>query len=101
MIAGGDWDEVRFRDVSDSSSGASIHGFLVFQVKESLSITNKHVGYVYVVDPAGKVRWAGCGYATAEEQESLRKSVAVLMGRVKESFAAAEGQAVQSDTSVE
>lgn len=61
MIAGGEWG-----------------GF-----KQPLGITNKHVGYMYLVDPNLKIRWAGCGFASDEEREGLRRSLAVLMERSK------------------
>lgn len=54
------------------------------QLKEPLGITNKHVGYIYLVDPDCKIRWAGNAYATEEERQGLRKAVAVLMARVRE-----------------
>lgn len=54
------------------------------QLKEPLGITNKHVGYIYLVDPDCKIRWAGNAYATEEERQGLRKAVAVLIARVKE-----------------
>ena len=62
------------------------------QLKQPLGITNKHVGYVYLVDPAGKIRWAGCGFATPEEREALRRGVAVLLGRVKQKQQGGEGE---------
>ncbi|KAJ9115695.1 hypothetical protein QFC20_001022 [Naganishia adeliensis] len=62
MIAGGEWGGL----------------------KEPLGITNKHVGYIYLVDPDCKIRWAGNAYATEEERQGLRKAVAVLMARVRE-----------------
>ncbi|GHJ85782.1 hypothetical protein NliqN6_2184 [Naganishia liquefaciens] len=62
MIAGGEWGGL----------------------KEPLGITNKHVGYIYLVDPACRIRWAGNAYATEEERAGLRKAVAVMMARVRE-----------------
>ncbi|KAJ9108867.1 hypothetical protein QFC21_000187 [Naganishia friedmannii] len=58
--------------------------FRYIQLKEPLGITNKHVGYIYLVDPDCKIRWAGNAYATEEERQGLRKAVAVLMARVRE-----------------
>jgi hypothetical protein len=57
---------------------------IYLQLKEPLGITNKHVGYIYLVDQHAKIRWAGCGFATPEEREALRRGVAVLLGRAKE-----------------
>ncbi|KAJ9127862.1 hypothetical protein QFC24_000146 [Naganishia onofrii] len=73
MIAGGEWGGL----------------------KEPLGITNKHVGYIYLVDPDCKIRWAGNAYATEEERQGLRKAVAVLMARVREGK---ESPAVTPDT---
>ena len=81
MIAGGEWGGVSPSlrpGISPCSSTCPL------QLKEPLGITNKHVGYIYLVDPACKIRWAGNAYATEEERAGLRKAVAVLMARVRE-----------------
>ncbi|SCV71122.1 BQ2448_2710 [Microbotryum intermedium] len=52
-------------------------------VREPLGMTNKHVGYVYLVDWTGKVRWAGCDWATLNEEEALRKCCHVLVERCR------------------
>jgi hypothetical protein len=33
---------------------------------------NKHVGYVFLVDANRKIRWAGCSWATVDEEEVRR-----------------------------
>jgi len=43
---------------------------------------NKLLGYVFLVDQNGKVRWAGCGASRPEEVEHLRRSAAVLVRRM-------------------
>ncbi|WVW85772.1 hypothetical protein I302_107810 [Kwoniella bestiolae CBS 10118] len=48
-----------------------------------LGIDNKLLGYVYLIDQNLKVRWAGCGSATPEEAQALRRATAVLLGRIK------------------
>lgn len=78
MIAGGEWGGV------SPSQRPVICLLSVPQLKEPLGVTNKHVGYIYLVDPACKIRWAGNAYATEEERAGLRKAVAVLMARVRE-----------------
>lgn len=50
-------------------------------LREPMGMLNKHVGYVFLVDAGGKVRWAGGGWATSEEEESLRKCAHVLVNR--------------------
>lgn len=52
---------------------------------QPLGIENQLLGYVYLVDENCKIRWAGCATAKPEETDSLRKSTAVLMKRMKES----------------
>lgn len=54
------------------------------QITRPLGIENQLLGYVYLVDENCKIRWAGCATAKPEETESLRKSTAVLMKRLKE-----------------
>ncbi|ORX38658.1 ATP10 protein-domain-containing protein [Kockovaella imperatae] len=49
-----------------------------------LGYSNKIVGYVYLVDPNCKIRWAACSAATPEEIHSLRTATEVLMKRVGE-----------------
>ncbi|KDE07517.1 hypothetical protein MVLG_02189 [Microbotryum lychnidis-dioicae p1A1 Lamole] len=56
-------------------------------LREPLGMTNKHVGYVYLVDSNGKVRWAGCDWATLNEEEALRKCCHVLVERYKKDHA--------------
>lgn len=67
------------------------------QLKEPLGITNKHVGYIYLVDPDCKIRWAGNAYATEEERQGLRKAVAVLMARVREGKETSSMEVKQSE----
>lgn len=69
------------------------------QLKEPLGITNKHVGYIYLVDPDCKIRWAGNAYATEEERQGLRKAVAVLMARVREGKEMSSANVKQSEVS--
>ncbi|WVF72652.1 hypothetical protein IAT40_007470 [Kwoniella sp. CBS 6097] len=52
-------------------------------LKQPLGIENKLLGYIYLVDPNLKIRWAGCGQATREEAQALRRATAVLLGRMK------------------
>lgn len=52
-------------------------------VREPLGMTNKHVGYVYLVDENLKIRWAGCADAKVEETEALEICTGVLLNRVE------------------
>ena len=51
-------------------------------VREPLGMTNKHVGYVYLVDENLKVRWAGCADAKVEETRALETCAGVLLSRL-------------------
>lgn len=46
-------------------------------------MNNKHVGFVYLVDERGRVRWAGGGLAGEGESESLRACAGVLLERME------------------
>ncbi|WWC71694.1 uncharacterized protein I206_105652 [Kwoniella pini CBS 10737] len=63
MISGGEWSSM--------------------DITSPLGIDNKLLGYIYLVDQNLKVRWAGCGTATPEESQALRRATAVLLGRIK------------------
>lgn len=52
-------------------------------LREPMGMTNKHVGYVFLVDWDRRIRWAGCGWATVAEEEALRKCAWVLIERLK------------------
>lgn len=49
-----------------------------------MGMQNKHVGYVFLVDWERRIRWAGCGFATLDEEEALRKCSHVLVNRLKQ-----------------
>lgn len=53
-------------------------------LREPMGMTNKHVGYVFLVDWEARIRWAGCSWATVDEEEALRKCTHVLVKRLKE-----------------
>ncbi|BGP00416.1 Mitochondrial ATPase complex subunit atp10 [Rhodotorula toruloides] len=53
-------------------------------LRDPLGMPNKHVGYVFLVDWRKKIRWAGCGWATVEEEEALRRCAHVLTQRLKQ-----------------
>nr|XP_018261342.1 uncharacterized protein I303_05780 [Kwoniella dejecticola CBS 10117]OBR83500.1 hypothetical protein I303_05780 [Kwoniella dejecticola CBS 10117] len=78
MISGGDWSSM--------------------DITSPLGIDNKLLGYIYLVDQNLKVRWAGCGTATPEESQALRRATAVLLRRIsggteaKEDVSAKEGE---------
>ncbi|KAI9567522.1 ATPase assembly factor ATP10, partial [Boletus coccyginus] len=52
-------------------------------VRECLGMTNKHVGYVYLVDENLKIRWAGCADAKVEEARALETCAGVLLSRLE------------------
>lgn len=53
-------------------------------LREPMGMMNKHVGYVFLVDWEARIRWAGCSWATVDEEEALRKCTHVLVKRWKE-----------------
>ncbi|GAA6027328.1 hypothetical protein JCM8097_002597 [Rhodosporidiobolus ruineniae] len=54
-------------------------------LREPMGMSNKHVGYVFLVDWNRKIRWAGCSWATVDEEEALRRCAHVLVERFKQS----------------
>lgn len=60
--------------------------------KEAMGLHNKHVGYTYLVDAQGRIRWAGGGFAEQAEANALRACTGVLLDRtVEEAKAKAKG----------
>lgn len=57
------------------------HAYFYRYLREPLGIANRHVGYVYLVDPKLKIRWAGCADPKAEEIAALRTCTSVLLDR--------------------
>lgn len=53
-------------------------------VREPLGMVNKLLGYVYLVDWNKKVRWAGCGFANADEMRGLLSGSRSLLKRLSE-----------------
>ncbi|KAJ1038963.1 hypothetical protein NDA11_004289 [Ustilago hordei] len=52
--------------------------------KEAIGFHNKHVGYTYLVDAQGRIRWAGGGFAEEAEARALRGCTGVLLERTVE-----------------
>lgn len=50
-------------------------------LRDPMGMTNKLIGYVFLVDQHFKVRWAGCGFATAQEAGSLANCTRLLLKR--------------------
>ncbi|KAI0763048.1 ATP10 protein-domain-containing protein [Trametes elegans] len=50
-------------------------------LREPLGIANRHVGYVFLVDPNLKIRWAACADPKAEEIAALRTCTSILLDR--------------------
>ncbi|THH27441.1 hypothetical protein EUX98_g6747 [Antrodiella citrinella] len=50
-------------------------------VRDDVGITNKHVGYVFLIDENCKIRWAGCADPKPEEVEALNVCTGVLLKR--------------------
>ena len=62
--------------------------FLSVSPAQAMGMLNKHVGYLYLVDWQGKIRWASVGFAETQGAEDevagLRACVTVLLDRLKE-----------------
>ncbi|CAL1699387.1 unnamed protein product [Somion occarium] len=52
-------------------------------LRDDLGMTNKHIGYVYLVDQACRIRWAACADPKPEEIEALKACTGVLLNRQK------------------
>ncbi|PWN92216.1 hypothetical protein FA10DRAFT_266014 [Acaromyces ingoldii] len=52
--------------------------------RPDLGLSNKHVGYSFLVGPDVKIRWAGCAFAEREERDALVACAGVLINRLKE-----------------
>lgn len=52
--------------------------------QEAIGFHNKHVGYTYLVDEKGRIRWAGGAFAEQAEKNALRACTAVLLDRVQD-----------------
>lgn len=49
--------------------------------KDDIGFHNKHVGYTYLIDRVGKIRWAGCAYAEPAEVQALSYCTQNLVDR--------------------
>jgi ATPase complex subunit ATP10 len=52
-------------------------------LQEQIGMMNGMVGYVYLLDEACKIRWAGCGLATPDELTSLNNGIRRLIEQRK------------------
>lgn len=52
--------------------------------KDAIGLHNKHVGYTYLIDPHGKIRWAACAFAEDAEKRALKACTGVLLERALE-----------------
>ncbi|EMD35586.1 hypothetical protein CERSUDRAFT_139425 [Gelatoporia subvermispora B] len=50
-------------------------------IRDDLGMTNRHIGYVYLVDEQCRVRWAGCADPRPEESAALSVCASVLLKR--------------------
>ncbi|OQE17305.1 hypothetical protein PENSTE_c021G09671 [Penicillium steckii] len=61
-------------------------------LKEAVGMMNSKVGYVYLVDDACRIRWAGSGPAEAEELETLNNGLQKLIAEKKASLQAEQAR---------
>lgn len=57
-------------------------GSIPRDIRSALWATNNLCGYVYVIDPDLKVRWAASGESTSAEGETLRQLISILSKKV-------------------
>ncbi|KAJ3371447.1 hypothetical protein GGF31_003372 [Allomyces arbusculus] len=57
---------------------------------DMLRVTNRYLGWVFLVDPSGRVRWRAHGNATDEEREALRNVTGALLEEVEAAAAKAQ-----------
>ncbi|KAI0918667.1 hypothetical protein AcV5_002594 [Taiwanofungus camphoratus] len=50
-------------------------------IRDDLGMSNRHVGYIYLVDEQCRVRWAGCADPMPQEVEALKVCTGVLLNR--------------------
>ncbi|KZV95867.1 hypothetical protein EXIGLDRAFT_609999 [Exidia glandulosa HHB12029] len=53
-------------------------------LRDPMLMQNKFVGYVFLLDPQQRIRWAGSAFATPAERDSLRRCAGVLLDRAAE-----------------
>lgn len=63
-----DWDKYFF-----------VHKGITDEIRENVGIMNAKVGYVFLVDGACRIRWAGSGDAQEEEKHFLNKGLRTLI----------------------
>ena len=63
------------------SRSANADLFICSYVSEDLGITNKYIGYVFLIDENCKIRWAGCADPKHEEVDALKVCTGVLLKR--------------------
>lgn len=54
------------------------------EIKEAIGLLNSKVGYVYLVDPECKIRWAGSARADEDEKMSMIKGLQRLIAETKQ-----------------
>ncbi|KAI1458989.1 ATP10 protein-domain-containing protein [Annulohypoxylon moriforme] len=53
------------------------------EIRESIGLLNKSVGYVYLLDSQCRIRWAGSGPSEADEREGLANGIQRLLAEEK------------------
>ena len=57
---------------------------LTEDVRDAMGLLNSQVGYIYLLDPDCRIRWAGSGHAWAGEVDSLNAGIRKLVNEAKE-----------------
>ena len=56
---------------------------LTEDIRDAMGLLNSQVGYVYLLDPECRIRWAGSGYAWPGEVDSLNAGIKRLLEEAK------------------
>lgn len=70
-------------------------------IRDAMGLLNKNVGYVYLVDPDCRIRWAGSGNAWTGEVNSLNAGLKRLIQEASASKKSQINTAAYAETSVE
>ena len=81
----------RMRESKDWGRYFLVRKGLTDDMREAMGILNKSVGYVYLVDAACRIRWAGSGVAEGDERTHIVNGLKRLVEQLKASSASKVG----------
>ncbi|KAK6335622.1 Mitochondrial ATPase complex subunit atp10 [Orbilia brochopaga] len=65
----------RLQPVENHARYLMVRKGVTAEMKESIAMLNERIGFVYIVDAACRIRWAGCADASDEERRGLRSAL--------------------------